>query len=80
MADKSRTEVSPSTVTQAENAALQPTTYCRTTILSCGRVSNSIMQGQPLTSSFAGNEKSYQNELLSFSFNLMLCNSRGQAM
>lgn len=39
-----------------------------------------VMQVQPLTSSFAGNEKSYQNELLSFSFNLMLCNSCGQAM
>lgn len=41
MADKSRTEVSPSTLTQAKNVGLQPTTYCRTAILSCGRASNS---------------------------------------
>lgn len=66
MADKSRTEVSPSNPTQAKNAALEPTPYCRTTVLSCGRVSNTIMKVQPLTSSFAGNEKSYRNELLSF--------------
>lgn len=65
MADKSRTEVSPSNPTQAKNAPLEPTPYCRTTVLSCGRY-NTILKVQPLTSSFAGNEKSYRNELLSF--------------